>query len=93
MSALQSTCTEPHVTAASAPAEQPRWMSMQEAAVYARRHYQTVFAACRRYTAGDRSFKALKNFQDGPGCKRDLLLADVERWIQRMPPSRATRVA
>jgi hypothetical protein len=68
------------------------WMSMQEAADYSRCHYQTVFQACRRYTDGDRSSKALKNFQDGPGCKRNLLRADVDRWVQRLPPARATRI-
>lgn len=84
--------TAPEATDTAAPAVST-WMSMQEAAAYARRHYQTVYEACRRYTDGDRSSKALKNFQEGPCCKRDLLRADVDRWVQKLPPARATRIA
>lgn len=79
--------------AAQPHGDQSPWMTLPEAAIYARRHKQTVMLACQAYISGDRSKKALKCSQAGHKCRYSLLRADVDRWVQGLPPSRATRVA
>ena len=86
---------EPGETTADAEesTSQSPWMTTKEAAVYARRHVKTISAACRLYTKGDRSSRALKNCQRETWAHRQLLRSDVDRWIRGEPPSRATCIA
>ena len=88
------TTTEQTTTADTQPeAEQQVWISVRQAATRSGRCYDTVLLACQAYQSGDRSKKALKCEQGGHKCRYSLLRADVDRWAQCLPPSRATRVA
>lgn len=69
------------------------WISVRQAATRSGRCYDTVLLACQAYMSGDRSPRALKCTQGGHKCRYSLLRADVDRWVQGQPPSRATRVA
>jgi hypothetical protein len=76
----------------ASPPQSP-WMSVHEAATYARRHYKTVLAALQRYGRGVRTTGALKGHQEGPNCVWSVHRSDLDRWVCCQPPSRATRVA
>lgn len=79
--------------AAPPPATPSPWMSVRQAAAYAGNCYDTVLLACQAYISGDRSPRALKCSQRGHKCRHKILRADVDRWNEGLPPSRATRVA
>ena len=74
------------------PAQQP-WMSVRQAAKRSGYCYDTVLLACQAYVSNDRSPRALRCSQRGHKCRYRILRADVDRWVQGLPPSRATRVA
>lgn len=89
---MTSPVEAPAATGQATPLSSP-WMTLPEAASRARRHKQTVMLACQAYISGDRTKKALKCTQAGHKCRYSLLAADVDRWVQGLPPARATRVA
>ncbi|MEC3975103.1 hypothetical protein [Amycolatopsis sp. H20-H5] len=67
------------------------WMDLQEAARFMRRHLRFVQQKCLEY---DRSGgkTGLKNTQPtGEDGKRFVHVDDVNRWMERQPPSRGNR--
>lgn len=67
------------------------WMTVKEAAVYSRRHYQTVLHALQD--------EELAGFQDENaktggrrGCRWKVHRTDVDRWMQGLAPRKATRL-
>lgn len=88
MSTAEQVTSAPQPQAATSP-----WMSVRQAAEYSGYCYDTVLLACQAYVSGDRSRHALKTSQRGHKARHRILRPDLDRWVQGLPPSRATRVA
>lgn len=69
------------------------WMTVREAATYSRRHYKTVLRALQEYARGVTNHRALAGFQADANCMWSVHRDDVDRWVRRMPPTRARRIA
>lgn len=71
--------------------EQSPWMSVKEAAAYARRHPKTIAAALRLYR-NSQARKGLRGAQpNGPNSAWAIRRADVDRWCAGETPLRPPR--
>jgi hypothetical protein len=75
-------------------ADEP-WMTVKEAALYARRHPKTILAALRRQQApgGAARRQALAGVQPRANCTWRVRPADLDRWLAGEPPKRLRKTA
>lgn len=79
---------EPEAAMDSGSIESP-WLTVKEAAAYARRHAETVRKAVVEHARDPRH--GLKAYQWKAGATWKIHRDDLERWVRGEPPSRGTR--